>query len=98
MYHTVITVKNIFQESFGAIEKADPGPASFGFGRKLLLRGDRVFCGFRDAELHDRLRLDLYALAGLRIAPYARLTWRLHQTSISRTHQQTVLFGFLNSG
>src|SRR5207302_2682025 len=64
---------------------------------KLLLGGDRVLRSFRDAELHDGLRLDLDGFAGLRIAASAGLAVRLHQAAEAGNDENATLLGFRNS-
>ncbi len=64
----------------------------------LLLRGDRVFCGFCHAELHNGLRLDLNRFAGLRVAAHASLAVRLHQAAESGHDEYAILLGFFDRG
>src|SRR6202012_4683926 len=47
-------------------------------------------------ELHDRLRLDLDLLTGLRVAADARLALRLHQAAKAGDYEYAVLLGFLH--
>src|SRR3981081_1436245 len=63
---------------------------------ELLLGGDCVFRGLGDEELPHGLRLDLNGLAGLRIASYAGLAVRLHQTAETGDDKHTVLLGFFD--
>src|ERR1700721_2440189 len=79
--------------------KGRPGPA-FGTDLKqeLLLRGDRVFRGLGDAELHDSLSLDLDGFAGLRVTSHASLAVRLHQTAQTGHNENAVLLGFFDGG
>ena len=65
--------------------------------RKLLLGGDGVFGCFRDAELYDRLGLDLDRFTSLWIAPQAGLAMSLHQAAQSRDYEDPVLLGLFNS-
>src|SRR5579863_4146209 len=65
---------------------------------KLLLGRDRVFRGFGDAELHDRLGLDLDRFAGLGIAAHAGFAVRLHQAAETGNDEDAVLLGFFDSG
>src|SRR5579864_5947869 len=62
----------------------------------LLLRSDRVFRGLGDAEFHHRLGLDLDRFAGLRVAAYASLAMRLHQTAKAGHNEDAVLLGLFN--
>jgi hypothetical protein len=64
----------------------------------LFFGGDRVFCGFGDAEFYDRLGFDLDRLTGLRIASDARLAMGFYQSSDARNHKNPVLFGFFDRG
>src|SRR5579871_3172062 len=79
--------------------KAGSGPA-FNTNSKstLLLGGDRVFCGFGDAELHDRLCLDLDRFARLRIASDAGLAMRLYQAAEAGDDEDSVLLGLFDCG
>ena len=58
------------------------GVASY-VSKKLLLGSDRVLRGFRNAEFHYCLGLDLNRLASLRIASNASFAVRFHQSSNS---------------
>src|SRR5579863_10503139 len=65
---------------------------------KLLLGRDCVLRGFGDAELHDRLCLDLDRFAGLRIASDAGFAMRLHQAAQSGNNENPVLLCFFDGG
>ena len=66
---------------------------------KLFLRwGDGVLRGLGHAELHYRLGLDLDGLAGLRIAPDARLALCLYKAADAGDYEDAVLLGFLDGG
>src|ERR1700690_3760414 len=62
----------------------------------LLLRCDRVLGGFRDAELHNGLRLDLNRFAGLRVASHAGFAVRFHQAAQSGHYEYAVLLGLFD--
>ena len=66
--------------------------------QKLLFRGDRVFRGLGDAELHNGLRLDLDGFAGLRVASHAGLAVRLHQAAQAGDDEYAVLLGLFDRG
>src|SRR5579864_5359068 len=66
--------------------------------RMLFLGRDRVLRGFRDAELHNGLGLDLNGLAGLRVASHAGFTVRFHQAANAGNDEYAALLGFFNRG
>src|SRR5215469_16011548 len=80
------------------IQKAGTQPAFRLISEYLLLGGDRVLCGLRDAELHDGLCLDLNRLTRLRVAAHTSLAVCFHQAAEARYDEHAVLLGFLDGG